>query len=205
VLPLAAWLGVAAIAGRGALAEPVGQDSQSAGNHVTADGDEQWVPIRGEEPGHTLLIRVGPGPRSAVVGWVPPDARVLATGKWRKVGASTWWEVAYLNFRGWVDGRFLAESPRPAELGQDGPWLSVQGVEADDTLNIRAAADPRSAILGRIPPDAQVRATGRSKQVGPSTWKEVAYLRVCGWVNGKFLDEKSRDPTSVVNQAGPTR
>jgi hypothetical protein len=196
---------MAALAGRGALAESVAQDSQSSGDDVTADGAKQWVPILGEDPGNTLGIRAAPSPRSGVLGWIPPDARVLATGKWRKMGQSTWWEVAYLNFRGWVDGRFLAEPPRPAEPGQDGPWFSVEGVEADDILNIRAAADPRSAILGQIPPDAQVRATGRSRQVGPSTWREVTYLRVCGWVNGKFLGEKSRDLTSVASQVGPTR
>jgi uncharacterized protein YraI len=201
---MAVWLGVAALTGRGARAESMAQDGQSAGDDVTIDSGV-WVSMRSEEPGNTVGIRAAPSPRGAVLGWIPPDARVLATGKRLKVGASTWWQVAYLNFRGWVDGRSLGESPRPAEPGQDGAWLSVEGVEADDVLNIRAAPDPRSAILGRIPPDARVRATGRSKQVGPSTWKEVAYLRTRGWVNGKFLGEESRDPLAVANRAGPIR
>jgi hypothetical protein len=196
----AAWLvalGLAALAGRNVLAEPPAQDCQSADDDV-ADGEKLWLPVRSVDAADPPSIRAAPTVRSTVVGWIPQDACVLATGPRQAVGRSTWWPVAYLDLRGWVDGKFLADSNQPPE--REGGWLPIHGVESGDTLNIRAAPGPHSTLLGRIPPDARVRATGRSKRVGPSTWREVTFLRVRGWVNGKFLGEESRDPRSMTNR-----
>jgi hypothetical protein len=193
-------LALASLAGQGALAQTPEQDCKSTDDDV-ADQQRLWMPVRNVDPADPPSIRAAAGQRGGLVGWIPPDACVLATGQRRKVGRSTWWQVAYLDLRGWVEGKFLAQVNELAEGERAGHWLAVQGVESGDTLNIRASPDARSTLLGRIPPDGRVRATGRSKRVGPSTWKEVAYLRVRGWVNGKFLGEESRPATHRTNRS----
>jgi hypothetical protein len=63
----------------------------------------------------TLNVRARPDPHSAALVQIPADAPgIVASGKRRPVGASTWWEVSYRGHRGWVNGRFLApQDPGP--------------------------------------------------------------------------------------------
>jgi len=69
-----------------------------------------------------------------------------------------------------------------------GELLSVQGVAADDVLNVREAPDRTSAILGALPPGATgVRGTANRKRVGSSSWREIECGKVRGWVNERFL------------------
>jgi hypothetical protein len=57
--------------------------------------------------------------------------------------------------------------------------LSVQGVAADDVLNVREAPDK---------PDATgVRGTQNRRRVGASIWREVECGNLRGWVNERFL------------------
>jgi hypothetical protein len=95
-----------------------------------------------------------------------------------------------------------APSPAPvykqvADKPQGGPCaggsgkgerLTVQGVAADDVLNVREAPDKASAVLGGLPPDATgVRGTANRRRVGASTWREVECGQLRGWVNERFL------------------
>ncbi len=65
---------------------------------------------------------------------------------------------------------------------------SVTGVDVSDTLNIRAEPSSGSAVVGQIPSGATgISALGGRVVVGPSTWLEVQYRDVRGWVNGKYL------------------
>ena len=69
-----------------------------------------------------------------------------------------------------------------------GERLSVQGVAADDVLNVREAPDKAAAVLGGLPPDATgVRGTSNRRRVGPSIWREVECGKLRGWVNERFL------------------
>lgn len=69
-----------------------------------------------------------------------------------------------------------------------GELLSVQGVAADDVLNVREAPDRTSAILGALPPGATgVRGTANRKRVGSSSWREIECGKIRGWVNERFL------------------
>ena len=69
-----------------------------------------------------------------------------------------------------------------------GERLSVQGVAADDVLNVREAPDKAAAVLGALPPDATgVRGTPNRRRVGASTWREVECGNLRGWVNERFL------------------
>ena len=69
-----------------------------------------------------------------------------------------------------------------------GEPLSVQGVAADDVLNVRQAPDKEAAVLGGLPPDATgVRGTSNRRRVGASTWREVECGNLRGWVNERFL------------------
>jgi hypothetical protein len=69
-----------------------------------------------------------------------------------------------------------------------GERLAVQGVAANDVLNVREAPDKASTILGELPPDATgVRGTANRRRVGSSTWREVECGNLHGWVNERFL------------------
>ena len=69
-----------------------------------------------------------------------------------------------------------------------GEPLSVQGVAADDVLNVRQAPAKDAAVLGGLPPDATgVRGTSNRRRVGASTWREVECGNLRGWVNERFL------------------
>ena len=69
-----------------------------------------------------------------------------------------------------------------------GERLTVQGVAADDVLNVREAPDKGAAVLGGLPPDATgVRGTSNRRRVGASTWREVECGNLRGWVNERFL------------------
>ena len=73
-------------------------------------------------------------------------------------------------------------------LGQ-GPHFAVRRVDPSDTLNVRAAPDPQSEVLGQLLPNTTgVVDLGRQRQVGPSTWRKVRCGALIGWANGRFLD-----------------
>jgi hypothetical protein len=71
----------------------------------------------------------------------------------------------------------------------------VQGVAADDVLNVREAPDKAAAVLGALPPDATgVRGTPNRRRVGASTWREVECGDLRGWVNERFLARETGSP-----------
>ncbi len=74
------------------------------------------------------------------------------------------------------------------EGGGHGERLSVQGVAADDVLNVRESPDKGAAVLGGLPPDATgVRGTSNRRRIGQSVWREVECGKLRGWVNERFL------------------
>lgn len=95
----------------------------------------------------------------------------------------------------------------PAMSEADGPdFWAVQGVRANDKLNMHRTQSPRSAIVARIPHNADgLRNLGCTK--GPSfaqwekmsaaerarssraRWCKVSYAGKTGWVAGRFLRE----------------
>jgi len=102
----------------------------------------------------------------------------------------------------------------PALAEADGPdvW-AVQGVRANDKLNMHRTQSPRSAIIARIPHDANgLRNLGCTK--GPSfaqwermspaerarssraRWCRVSYAGKTGWVAGRFLKEGTQTTTT---------
>lgn len=97
--------------------------------------------------------------------------------------------------------RVAAAAPAPASAQPSAPSgsrceggsgkgepLSVQGVAADDVLNVRQAPDKGAAVLGGLPPDATgVRGTSNRRRVGASIWREVECGNLRGWVNERFL------------------
>lgn len=91
--------------------------------------------------------------------------------------------------------------PRPApkddRLGACGPGagprFNVRGVAEDDTLNVRAAADHQSDVLGQLSPHATgVLSLGQRRQVGASSWHKIKCGTVMGWVNERFLTPAAR-------------
>ena len=79
---------------------------------------------------------------------------------------------------------------------------SVQGVKADDVLNIREDIHHTrdvsgSPVVGTIPPDADdVMVTGVSVDIGGATWRAGAYNGAVGGANNHYLK-----PTSTILQA----
>lgn len=74
---------------------------------------------------------------------------------------------------------------------------SVTGVDASDTLNIRAGLEGASGlgdtqIVGEIPANASgIEATGRSVDLNGRLWREIRYQGVDGWVAARFLRTES--------------
>jgi len=106
----------------------------------------------------------------------------------------------------------------PAFGEADGPdYWAVTGVAADDVLNIRAEADPRSPKIGEIPPDGTcVRNLGcvggltfeehttlteeekqRILRERPR-WCRIEYQGTEGWVAGRYLTEGSCQAGTTV-------
>ncbi len=64
----------------------------------------------------------------------------------------------------------------------------VTGVDSSDTLNVRAEPTTGSAVVGQLPSDATgISALGGQVEVGASTWLEIAYRDLRGWVNARYL------------------
>src|SRR3954464_6511953 len=99
--------------------------------------------------------------------------------------------------------------PRPARESARRLPVQVQGVSAGDTLNVRRTANPGSAIVARIPPDAgDVIATGRQRRYRSSTWRQIEYQGTHGWVNARFVSSgeaeaapRAKKPTSTPTLA----
>jgi uncharacterized membrane protein len=72
----------------------------------------------------------------------------------------------------------MAEVPLPAAF-------AVQGVAADDILNIRAEPDAASAVVGTIPPDALGVEVVRLSDDG--AWGQIGTAEGNGWVAMRFL------------------
>lgn len=77
---------------------------------------------------------------------------------------------------------------------EGGSWVGVRGVRSDDILNVRSQPGPRTVVVGTIPPDARVLVLEGQRRLGSSVWREVAYLDMRGWVNGRFLDQGAPSP-----------
>lgn len=81
----------------------------------------------------------------------------------------------------------VAREPKP---GGDDQVVSfnVDGVAANDALNIRSNPDPAAALVGAIPARAvAVEGLGMPSTVGQTTWQRVRHGGVVGWVNARFL------------------
>lgn len=65
---------------------------------------------------------------------------------------------------------------------------TVSGVESWDTLNIRSEPSARSTIIGEIPSNGKnVNSTGVERQNGRTTWVQVRWNGVSGWVSKRYL------------------
>ncbi len=88
----------------------------------------------------------------------------------------------------------------PAQANDE--FYQVINVRADDSLNIRAGASVQQPVIGTIPSNGRtILSTGRTQQVGNSTWIEIVWLGQIGWVNSTYL---SNDAAPVV-QVQPER
>jgi hypothetical protein len=89
-------------------------------------------------------------------------------------------------------------SPPPSLCGGSGHGnherFAVQGVDSSDVLNVRAAPEAGSAILGDLPPDATgISVIAVKQRSGGSSWQKVECGKLRGWVNGKFLTREKTD------------
>lgn len=72
----------------------------------------------------------------------------------------------------------------------------VANVGADDLLNIRAEPHATAEKIGSLRFDAtSIIATGEVRQVGRSTWREIAVDGLTGWVNAAYLVPAGRRVT----------
>ncbi len=76
--------------------------------------------------------------------------------------------------------------------GQDVTYWIVHGVAEDDVLNIRSEPDPRSPILGAIPPGDDLVEVILVEE----GWAQIAYEnsdRGVGWVSTAYLEQAEPD------------
>ncbi len=94
-------------------------------------------------------------------------------------------------------------SPPTAREPRPGLLFRVQGVDLADVLNMRARPDPRSPVVGIIPPTGRgVRLAGGQRAVGSARWWQVTYKGTDGWVNARFLVVDST-PAAAPDAAPP--
>ncbi|QYG94117.1 hypothetical protein HC251_17835 [Iamia sp. SCSIO 61187] len=92
----------------------------------------------------------------------------------------------------------------------EGAVLAVVGVEADDTLNVRAGPGTSFDVVVELGPlAADATATGRNRTLeDDSLWVELEAEGTTGWVNGQYVAQLggTTDVTSEVGQgiAGET-
>jgi len=119
----------------------------------------------------------------------------------------------------------LASGGTPVFAVADGPdFYAVTGVDAGDTLLLRAGPSPYAERIGQIPHDAHglqnlgcrglptfaewERMTERQRgESRKDYWCKVRYEGVEGWVAGRFLREDSAPPeaeTPAAGHAAPT-
>jgi hypothetical protein len=85
-----------------------------------------------------------------------------------------------------------APTPTPSPTATPEPEASyrVIFVEADDTLNVRAAPGADNPVVAELAPDAtDIRITGPGEQVDDWLWLPVEVGSATGWVNGRYLTE----------------
>jgi uncharacterized membrane protein len=90
---------------------------------------------------------------------------------------------------------FLAAIPAGATVVQ----YEVRGVKSGDNLNVRAAASAKARVIGRIP------SHGREIEIidlGKGVWVKIAYGRVKGYVNRRFL-ARSQPRIAAAKTAAP--
>ena len=91
--------------------------------------------------------------------------------------------------------QMASAGPSPAGDSPSGEIYAVTGVERDDVLNIRSRPEARAALIGAIPSDGTgIRLLGPTARVGQSTWREIEYQGMRGWVNARFLAAQPSGP-----------
>ena len=66
--------------------------------------------------------------------------------------------------------------------------FTVSGVSQTDVLNLRTAPGSASNVVAHIPPGGSaIVLTGKKNNLGRSTWVEVTWQGMTGWVNKRYL------------------
>ena len=156
-----------------------------------------WIVI-GIAADDVLNVRSGPGVSFDVIGELTLTSPELeSTGYIADVGDQLWRQIVVPGDGvGWVNAKFLGDIPPPpsAEIRyREEPRANwdVDGVAADDVLNVRAGPGVSSEIVATLAPDAaELESTGRIADVGTALWREIVVPGDgAGWVNAAFLTE----------------
>jgi len=80
----------------------------------------------------------------------------------------------------------------------------IVNVEDNDTLNIREQAGVDFEVIGEIPPDgAGILIVGSTKDINGSTWVQIDYLGIRGWVNDSYLEIEEKPASEVEGGEDP--
>ena len=156
-----------------------------------------WIVV-GLAAGDELNVRSGPGVAGDIIATLTETSPELeSTGRIATVGTALWREIVVPgDGTGWVNTRYLGDIPPPASNEiryREEPRANwdVDGVAADDVLNVRIGPGVSSEIVHTLPPDTvELESTGRIADVGPALWREIVVPGDgTGWVNAAYLDE----------------
>lgn len=126
-----------------------------------------------------LNMRNDAGVINKIVITLPSNATVEATGNSKEVLLSTWLEIVYNGVRGWSNSKYLVAINKPV--------VTNDYYVATTMLNMRSDAGVLNKIVKTIPKNGQVSATGNTKTVLGSVWREIVFEGVTGWSNSKYL------------------
>lgn len=86
----------------------------------------------------------------------------------------------------------MAGAPRAQEAGGIPALYAVSGVGFDDTLNVRAKPDAKSAVQAKLAPDAvDIEVTGYSRD---GSWARITTGERAGWVAARYLRRQDQAP-----------
>ncbi len=140
-----------------------------------------------------LNVRSGPGAKYPVIGGLEKGDAVTKTGE-----SGKWFVITYNGRKAYAYGAYL--KPKDSSGGNSGNSTSAQTkMYATTSVNVRAGASTKSALLGYLDKGDEFMATG----VKSGNWVQGIYNGKTAYVYGKYLTTAAPTPTPTPKPVTP--